>query len=147
MTEPTHPGLRFSFRIVADVDHPIPLEKRDAEELVYLPIVGGTVEGDLVGEVLTGGADWARVRADETFALEARYLFRTSESEVVDVVNVGYLRHDEGRNGPMEEMTYFRCTPRFRTAAPRLQWLTRSVFVASARTFVTRSVIDVYEVL
>jgi len=146
MTSEAPPELHHRFRIIAEVGGYLPLQQRDTELLEYIPITGGTVTGDLTGGILPGGADWCLSRADDAYDVEARYLFRTDHDEIVDVVNVGVLRHLPGAEGDSKDMGYFLTTPRFRTAAPRLLWLTRSVFVGRAVTTTAHTAIDVYEV-
>ncbi|MFF2486128.1 DUF3237 domain-containing protein [Microbacterium sp. NPDC058062] len=141
------PPLRFSFRIEAEVSDYLPIEKRDVELLEFIPITGGTVSGEVTGEIVSGGGDWCWNRADDAYQVEARYLIRTDRDEIIDVVNVGVLRHLEGDSGPSEQMGYFQTTPRFRTVSARLQWLTRSVFVGRARAETGKTTIDVFEVL
>lgn len=141
------PELRFAFRIIAEVAPYLPLQQRDRELLEFIPITGGKVTGDVTGEIIPGGGDWCLSRADDAYNVEARYLIRTDRDEIVDVVNVGVLRHLEGETGTSKQMGYFQSTPRFRTTSPRLQWLTRSVFVGRARANAGDTSIDVYEVL
>ncbi|MDQ0728827.1 DUF3237 family protein [Microbacterium sp. W4I20] len=138
------PHLRFVFRIVAEVGSYLPLQKRDAELLEFIPIVGGTVDGEVSGTVVAGGGDWCVTRADDAYDVEARYLIRTDGDQIVDVVNVGVVRHLPGGTG--EAMGYFQSTPRFRTTAPDLQWLTRSVFVGRGVTNPDNATIDIFEV-
>jgi hypothetical protein len=141
------PQLRFAFRITAKVGAYLPLQQRDGELLEFIPITGGPVTGELNGEIIPGGGDWCLTRADDAYQVEARYLIRTDQDEIVDVVNVGILRHLDGQSGTSKQMGYFQSTPRFRTTSPRLQWLTRSVFVGRAHANEADTTIDVFEVL
>ena len=149
MIDETPPQLRFTFSITAlvpDVNDFIPLENRSSEVLEFIPILGGTVSGDVSGTVMPGGGDWCLTRSDDAYQVEARYLITTSHGDVIDVVNVGVLRHLElDVTGP--DMGYFLTTPRFRTTAADLQWLTRSVFVGRAQSLPGKTIIDVFEVL
>ena len=109
-------------------------------------ITGGEVLGPRIrGRVLPVGADFQVIRPDHTTELEARYVLETGSGSLIYVVNTGY------RHGPPEAMErlqrgeavdpsliYFRCTPRFETADPEYQWLTRHVFVGSAARFPDR---------
>lgn len=142
--EPRPPALRFAFRIVALVGPYLPLENR-GELLEFIPITGGTVAGDVTGEILPGGGDWCRTRSDDAYDVDARYLIRTASGAIIDVHNVGLVRHLEGESG--ERMGYFQSTPVFRTTDPELQWLTRSVFVGRAEAHADDTTIDVFEVL
>lgn len=147
MDAPTAPELRFTFRIVADTGPYLPLEQRAAELLEFIPITGGTVEGDLTGTIIPGGGDWCLTRADEAFQVEARYLLRTDAGDIVDVVNIGVVRHLHGESGITRPMGYFQSTPRFRTTSPDLQWLTRSIFIGRAVSHEHDTTVDVFEVL
>lgn len=140
------PALRYAFTIVARVDPYIPLMGRATEQLELIPITGGEVSGELSGDVVAGGADWCTARADEAFQVEARYGIRTHDGHYVDVFNAGILRHADGETGDSKHMRYFMTSPVFRTAAPELQWLTRSAFVGRARVFDDNTSIDVYEI-
>ena len=147
MTPPV-PELRYRFTVVAHVDAYLPLEQRDAEHLEFITITGGPVQGEIEGEIVPGGGDWCLVRADESYQVEARYLIRTTDGAVIDVVNVGILRHLAGESGgDPKAMGYFLTTPRFRTADPRYQWLTRSVFVGRATANADNTTIDIFEAL
>lgn len=147
MNSSVAPLLRPCMHIVAETGTYLPLQQRDDEKLEFIPITGGSVSGDATGEIIPGGGDWCLTRADASYQVEARYLFRTDSGDVVDVVNVGVLRHLPGGRGGSREMGYFLTTPRFRTAAPALQWLTRSVFVGRAFVNENDTTIDVFEVL
>ena len=147
MVAPAPPQLRYAFSIVAEVGPYLPLEQRDSELLEFIPITGGTITGDVNGTIIPGGGDWCRTRADEAYQVEARYLIRTDAGDIIDVVNVGVVRHLEGASGMDRPMGYFQSTPTFRTTAADLQWLTRSVFVGRAVSDEHATSIDVFEVL
>jgi hypothetical protein len=91
------------------------------------------------GEVLPGGADWQLVRTDGVLDLDARYALREQAGGVVRVVSQGY-RHGPGevlaalaRGEEVDPRTYFfRTLMRFETGAPRLDWLNRTLAVATA---------------
>ncbi|MEX8059240.1 MULTISPECIES: DUF3237 domain-containing protein [unclassified Microbacterium] len=136
------PSLRPCFTVVARVDPAIPLEKRGDDTLTFIPITGGPVSGDIEGEIVPGGGDWCLERADGSYDVEARYLIRTTSGDVIDVVNVGVVRPSEA-----DEEEYFLTTPRFRTVAPSLHWLTRSMFVGKAYAHAGDTTIDIFEVL
>lgn len=147
MIAPAPPELRYAFSIIAEVGPHLSLEQRDSELLAFIPITGGSITGDVHGTVIPGGGDWCRTRADEAHQVEARYLIRTDTGDIIDVVNVGVVRHLPGASGMNRPMGYFQSTPRFRTSAPDLQWLTRSVFVGRAVSDENATSIDVFEVL
>jgi len=144
---PTPPLLRYAFTICAQVAAPVVLERHGDQTLEFIPITGGHVTGSLAGTVVPGGGDWCLVRSDGVFRVEARYLIRTDTGDVVDVHNVGYLRHVAGETGDWTAMRYFQSTPVFRTASPRLRHLTSTVFVGRAHSGPDATTVDVFEVL
>ncbi len=52
-----------------------------------IPITGGTLEGKITGKVLSGGADYQNLANPPT--IDARYLWQTSDGEVIIVRNAG----------------------------------------------------------
>jgi len=53
-----------------------------------IPIIGGTFEGPKIkGEVLPGGEDWQLVRPDGDMEFDARYLLKTDDGVVIQVIN------------------------------------------------------------
>lgn len=53
-----------------------------------IPITGGTFTGSKIkGEVLPGGEDWQLVRPDGDTELYARYLLKTDDGFVIQVIN------------------------------------------------------------
>ena len=100
-----------------------------------IPIVGGTVTGEVSGRILNLGADWQTVRGD--FAdLDTRYAFETDDGALVEIVNKGY------RHGPPDVVAalargedvapdayYMRTTARLETGDVRYAWVNRMVFV------------------
>jgi Protein of unknown function (DUF3237) len=120
-----------------------------------IPITGGEVLGPkLRGRILPGGADFQLVRADDVAELHARYAIETTDGAMIYVENSGL------RYGPPEAMEkirrgepvdpaliYCRTTPRFETAAPQYQWLTRHLFVATAVRRPDRVELAIYQIL
>ena len=104
-----------------------------------IPITGGTFEGPkLSGKILPGGADWQVIRRDGSAFLEARYTMQTESGALIYVENKGY------RHGPEDVMArlasgravdpgsyYMRTTPFFETSDPDLDWLNRTICVAT----------------
>ncbi len=131
------PQLVFAFELRAQVGPPAEIGAVTHGRRRIVPILGGTVDGPMLkGTVPSGGADWQMIQPDGFSELDTRYTLRTEKGELVYVQNVG-IRH-----APPEVMqrlnagqivdpklVYFRTVPKFETAAPALQWLTRSVFV------------------
>jgi hypothetical protein len=60
--------------------------KRGTRRIV--PITGGTFEGSRIkGVVLPGGEDWQLVRQDGDTELNARYLLKTDDGVIIQVIN------------------------------------------------------------
>ena len=137
------PRLRHVFTIHARVDPLRPIGRIDGGELVYIPITGGEVHGEVEGEVLDGGGDWAVVK-EHLVTVEARYQFQTSDGEVVDVLNTGVAHFVDDTQGPV---SYFACRPVFRVESPRLQHLVERVHLGWARSTPEMTAIDIFEVL
>ncbi len=118
-----------------------------------VPMTGGTVSGLVTGRVLPGGADFQLIRTETETEVEARYLLESDEGALVTVHNVGLrtgsaediarLRRDE----PVDPARiYFRSTPRFETASPRLARLTTRVFVGAGTRQPRAVTFDFFEV-
>ena len=149
------PALDFAFEIRAEVGAPVVIGATPRGERRVIPILGGEFEGPtLRGRVLPGGADWQFLRPDGVTELHALYLLETSSGAIVQVVNRG-LRH-----GPAEVMEqlragrevdpslyYFRAAPEFETAASELDWMNRSLFVATGERHATRVVVRIWKLL
>jgi hypothetical protein len=146
--------LSFAMTLRVAVAKPIDVGPVAQGRRRIIAIEGGTFEGPgLRGVVLASGADWQIVRADGVTELEARYILQTDAGELIYVQNGG-LRH-----APADVMqkllagedvdpalVYFRTVPTFETAAPQLQWLTRTVFVASGERHPNEVVIHVWKI-
>lgn len=101
---------------------------------------GGRFAGpELAGTVLPG-EDWITERADGAILLDVRLPLLTDAGEMI------LMRYRGIRHGPAAVMArlaageavpaedyYFRITPSFETAAPRLDWLNRILAVGSGR--------------
>ena len=133
----TPPGLVFAFELRAQVGAPMELGQVPAGRRRIVPILGGRFDGpELRGKVLPGGADWQIVRADGFTELDTRYTIETDTGKTIYVQNAG-MRHAPPdvmkqllAGQPVDPaLVYFRTIPKFETAAPELQWLTRAVFI------------------
>lgn len=60
-----------------------------------IPITGGTFSGPKIkGEVLSGDEDWQLVRPDGDTELYARYLLKTDDGHVIQVINNALIHTD-----------------------------------------------------
>ena len=118
-----------------------------------IPITGGTVSGQYMGEVIEGGADWQKIRTDGTIEIDARYVLRLNEG-LVEVVSQGLraapgdilqrLTNDEKVD---PSLYYFRTAIRFRSAAPELERLNRIIAVSTGERLVNVVRLSVFEVV
>jgi hypothetical protein len=131
------PALVYVFEVRAEVAAPIDVGRTPRGMRRVVPIVGGTFEGaELKGRILPGGADWQLIQEDGLTRLDSRYALETEAGDVIAVRNRG-LRHASREvmvrllagESVDPSLVYFTTTPTFETAAPRLEWLTRSIFI------------------
>jgi hypothetical protein len=150
---PETPELLHVLRLEVEVTAPIEVGRLTSGLRRVVPITGGTVSGLFTGRVLPGGADIQLIRSDTETEVEARYLLESDDGELVTVHNIGLrtgsaddiarLRRDE----PVDPARiYFRGTPRFETAAPRLARLMTHVFVGVGTRQPRSVTFDVFEV-
>jgi hypothetical protein len=151
---PPAPGLAFAFEARVEVGPPLEVGALPRGTRRIVPILRGTFEGPGIrGRVLPGGADWQIIGADGFSELDTRYTLETDTGRVIYVQNAG-MRHAAPdviqrllRGEAVDpKLVYFRTVPRFETAAPELQWLTRSIFVGTGERYPTEVVIRFWRV-
>jgi hypothetical protein len=147
------PTLTPLGNLVAQVATPIDVGEGPHGRRRVIPILGGTFEGArLTGRVLGGANDYQIIRRDGVLELQARYVIETTSKALIYVENTGM------RDGPADllaaqargelvdpKLIYFRAIPRFETAAPEYQWLTRRIFVSAGARFPDRVEIAFFE--
>jgi Protein of unknown function (DUF3237) len=148
------PTLTHVADFLVEVGQPIAVGETAQGLRRVVPITGGTIRGArLEGTILNAGADFQVIGPDGFTRLEARYVARLADGTMLYVENCGV------RFGPPELMAriirgepvdptqvYFRSTPRFETAQPAYQWLTRPLFIASGVRHPARVDLSVFEV-
>lgn len=141
--QPVAPRLAFAFEVRATVGPPLEVGQVAQGRRRIVSITGGTFEGPNVrGKVMAGGADWQIIRADGFTELDTRYTLETDKGQIIYVQNPG-MRH--APPAVMKRLlagevvdpatVYFRTVPKFETASPDLQWLTRAVFVGMGERY------------
>jgi hypothetical protein len=152
MTNP--PLLTHVAHLEVEVGAPLEIGGTPAGLRRVIPITGGTVSGTLLtGRVLPGGADSQLIRTETETVADARYVLETDLGELVYVHNVALrtgsaadiarLRQDL----PVDPARiYFRSTPVFETASPRLAALTSHVFVGTGARFPGSVVFDFFQI-
>jgi len=152
---PAPPVLEFAFEVRARVADPTVVGRLPTGTRRIVEILGGTFEGPrLKGTLLAGGADWQIVREDGFTDIDARYTLRTDEGHLIYVSNVGIrhappdvIRRLNAGEAVDQSQIYFRTVPRFEAAEPALQWLMRSIFIATGERYPNGVVIRFWRVL
>lgn len=90
---PGKPALRSVCAIRADLGPAVEFETAQGSVRAMFPIVAGAVQGEaLAGEILPGGADFARRRPDGAYDIEARYCLRLTDGTPLMVTNAGRMQ-------------------------------------------------------
>ena len=90
--------------------------------LRVIPIIGGTFDGILKGEIVPGGADWNTARENGIAHVFAKYMLKTEDGEYIAIENEGKINFPENRR--------IKTSPRFQTDAKgKYAWLNSGVFV------------------
>jgi hypothetical protein len=138
------PRLTKIYRLEAELGRPLDLGDVAQGHRRIVPLTGGTFTGpELNGKLLPGAsADWQIILSDGTALGDIRYTLQTDSGELLDVRSRG-VRHGSaevlarlGRGEDVDPGEYtFRTSTQIETAAARLDWLNRGVFIGvGART-------------
>lgn len=154
MPQPQPPALIPLGKLTAHVAAPIDVGDGPHGRRRVIPILGGTFEGErLSGRLLPGANDYQIIRRDGVLELEARYIIETTDGVLIFVENRG-LRDGPAAllaaqaRGELVDHTkiYFRAAPRFETASPAYQWLTRRLFISAGKRLPSSVELTFYEV-
>lgn len=118
-----------------------------------IPIIGGSVSGNISGKVLDLGADWQTTLADGSTDIDTRYAVQTDDGAVIEIVNKGV------RHGPPEvlgalargedvdpALYYFRTSARLETGDERFTWVNRTIFVGTGRRLASAVQVSLFAV-
>jgi len=150
------PALRPCVDLWVDVDVPIEVGDVGGGVRRLIAIKGGRAVGLVDGwtaRVLPGGADFQLVTSSTCAVLQARYVLETDGGDRI------YVENNALRTGPPELIArlirgepvdpaaiYFRCAPRFETAAPALRWMNERMFVGTGARHPQQVVLRLFEV-
>ena len=133
------PSLTRVYRLEATLGEPLDLGDLAQGRRRIVPLTGGTFTGpDLNGKLLPGpSADWQILLRDGTALGDVRYTLRTDDGILLYVQSRG-LRHGSAdvlarlaRGEDVDATEYtFRTSTTIETAAPRLEWLNKGVFIS-----------------
>jgi hypothetical protein len=133
------PRLTLVYRLEATLGQPLDLGDVAQGHRRIVPQTGGTFTGpELHGKLLPGAsADWQLVLPDGTALGDIRYTLQTDAGELLYVQSRG-VRHGSaevlarlarGEDVDASEYT-FRTSTQIETAAPRLDWLNKGIFIS-----------------
>jgi hypothetical protein len=148
-------ALEFVAHAHIELDAPLELGRVLTGQRRVIGIAGGRFEGPLLNAtILSGGADWQIVTDDGTAIIDTRYSARTADGDVLFIATQGF------RFGPPEVLARlaageavdpaeysFRVTVRVECGAPVLDWVNRTIFVATAARQAAAVTYDLYRVV
>jgi hypothetical protein len=133
------PRLARVYRLEATLGQPLDFGDVPQGHRRIVPQTGGTFTGPELNGKLLGGAsaDWQIVLPDGTALGDIRYTLQTDAGELLYVQSRG-VRHGSaevlarlGRGEDVDASEYtFRTSTQIETAAPRLDWLNKGIFVS-----------------
>lgn len=153
-TLPAPPALLPMARVRCEVGAIVSLGTAPRGERRYVPLLGGTVEGqELQGRILEGGVDWQWQRADAVLEIAAHYVVQTPDGALVEVQSDG-LRHGPApvmerlaRGEPVARDEYFfRTLVRFTTGAPAWAHLNKVMALAVGQREARLVLLDFYRI-
>ena len=147
------PRLTRVYRLESALGQPLDLGETPQGHRRIVPLTGGTFVGpELHGELLPGtSADWQIVLPDGTALGDIRYVLQTDADDLLYVQSRG-VRHGSaevlarlarGEDVDASEYT-FRTSTQIETAAPRLDWLNKGVFISVGGRQATGVIYETY---
>lgn len=138
----------FLFEAKIPLNPPMDLGQTPEGRNMIFTVAGGRFEGPrLKGQVIPmSGADWSRIRADGSGALDVRICLRTDDGALIYASWLGrmqaapehlayaldFAKPDDPAGA--ETRYYFRTNPLFETGDERYAWLNTIVAVGKGRT-------------
>lgn len=138
-----------------DLAPPIRIADAPRGGRTILRVAGGKAVGPrLNGKILSGGGDWAVMRADGIFEVDIRAVIETDDGAtiythyggVVRMAPENWKRFLSG-DKPASDDYYFRVTPRFETGDDRYRWLNGAIFVGAGYDLPPTPKYRIFEVL
>ncbi len=147
------PRLTWVYRLEATLGEPLDLGDVAQGHRRIVPQTGGTFTGpQLNGKLLPGAsADCQIVLPDGTAIGDIRYTLQADAGELLYVQSRG-LRHGSaevlarlGRGEDVDASEYtFRTSTQIETAAPRLDWLNKGIFISVGGRQATGVIYETY---
>jgi hypothetical protein len=147
------PRLKKIFRLEASLGEVIDVGNIVQGRRRIVPQTGGTFTGpELTGKLLPGtSADWQIVLSDGTALGDIRFTLQTDNDELLYVQSRG-VRHGSaevlarlGRGEDVDASEYtFRTSTQIETAAPRLDWMNKGIFISVGGRQATSVIYETY---
>ncbi len=121
------PEIALRAAIRAEIGPAVEFETTHGWTRSVFPITGGVMRGDgLDGVIIPGGADFAQLLPDGSYAIEARYCVRLADGVTVMITNAGRMfpHASGGFQG--------RTRAAFEAPAGPYAWLSEAVFFGTA---------------
>jgi hypothetical protein len=125
MTTQSPPTLQHVAHVHATILMPENIASTHSGTRELIAITGGTLEGEIAGTIIPGGADWAVNHGDGTATIWARYAVRRADGSLIMETNSGVAA--EQPDGRWRGHT----TPQLEAGADDLQWLKTAVLVGT----------------
>jgi hypothetical protein len=147
------PRLTWIYRLEVTLGQPLDFGDVAQGHRRIVPQTGGTFTGpELRGKLLPGAsADWQILLPDGTALGDVRYTLQTDAAELLYVQSRG-VRHGSpevlarlarGEDVNASEYT-FRTSTQIETAAPRLDWLNKGIFISVGGRQATGVIYETY---
>jgi len=148
------PKLDLAFDLHLDLGKPVDVGRVSAAgDRRVASVLGGTLQGPgLKGKILPG-ADYQIIRPDGFTELDAHYVVQMENGDLIYINNRGMrhgppevLRKLNAGEAVDQSQIYFRTVISVETAAPSLQWMSRTIFVCVGERLPNQALIHVYRV-
>ncbi|HTA33605.1 MAG TPA: DUF3237 domain-containing protein [Solirubrobacteraceae bacterium] len=152
-TQLPDPRLSLVYRLEATLGAPLDLGVLAQGRRRIVPLTGGRFTGpELSGELLAGSsADWQIILADGTALGDIRYTLQTEGGDLL-YVRSRSVRHGSaevlarlGRGEDVQASEYtFRTATQIETAAAKLDWLNKGIFISVGGRQATGVIYETY---
>ena len=151
-SKPQTPKLEPAFDIHLQVGDRVDIGKTPMGLRRFAAVNGGTIEGPGIKGKILPGTDYQIIHDDGMVEIDGHYAVQMENGDHLYLINRGV------RHAPPEilkrlnagekvdpSLIYFRTIISIETAAPSLQWMTRTILIGMGERFPTEAVVHVYK--